>query len=105
MKDETPWQNLLKVHRGLWSMIHLVGAVERQIVGNSKAWADLVDVENVLRHTVGEVALIMKRNAGYLENPRNHRPGEELALKAQLAKARQAVADVLNEREDEHSHK
>lgn len=87
MINATPFQNLVKVHRDLWSAIHLVAEVERQIVGQSPAWSDLVDVENVLRHTVGEVALIMKRNASFLEKSLNIRQAEEFALKAKVAKA------------------
>lgn len=105
MNDYTTVQTLSKIHRELWWTIRLIGGLEVRLNGKSESWKDLVEVEKVLRETAAEIGKIIRRETAKGPNPRNDRPGSDLALKAQLAKARSAVASVLNEREDGPSHK
>lgn len=97
MNDYTTVQTLSKIHRELWWTIRLIGGLEVRLNGKSESWKDLVEVEKVLRSTAAEIGKIIRRETEKGPNQRNDRPGSDLALKAQLAKARQAVADVLTE--------
>ena len=105
MNAYTPMQTLAKIHRQLWWLIRLTGSVEVQFGPESASFADLCEVEKVMRVMVEEVSKIIRRERDKEPNQRNRRQGEELALKAQLAKARSAVASVLNERDNTQSHK
>jgi hypothetical protein len=105
MMKYTPLQTVNKCHRELWWTIRLMGAAEVQLDENSDARMDLGEVEKVLRHAVVELGRIIRAMEAKAPNQRIIRPGADLALKAQLAKARQAVASALEEREDGPSHK
>ena len=105
MTNYTPLQTLAKVHRELWWTIRLLGSVTVRLDGKNASWADCVEVDKVLRAAVEEVGKIIRRETENQQNPRNRRPGSDLALKAQLAKARGAVAEALKVVPDGPSHK
>ena len=105
MMKYTPLQTLNKVHRELWWTIRLLGAAEAQLDFNSDFRIDCGEVEKVLRAMTVEVSRIIRREDLKGENRRNIRPGADLALKAQLAKARGAVAEALKIVPDAPSHK
>lgn len=105
MNAYTPMQTLAKIHRELWWTIRLVGGLTIKVDGKSPIWKDLVEVEKVLRATVEEVGKIIRREQANAENLTNRRPGSDLALKAQLAKVRGAVAEALKVVPDGQSHK
>lgn len=105
MMKYTPLQTVNKCHRELWWTIRLMGAAEVQLDEQSDARIDLGEVEKVLRHAVLELGRIIRAMEAKDLNQRNIRPGSDLALKAQLAKARSAVAEALKVVPDRPSHK
>jgi hypothetical protein len=105
MMKYTPLQTVNKCHRELWWTIRLMGSAEVQLDEKSDARIDLGEVEKVLRAMVLELGRIIRQMEKKDLNRRNIRPGADLALKAQLAKARRVVASVLKESEDGTSHK
>ena len=105
MMKYTPLQTVNKCHRELWWTIRLMGSAQVQLDENSAARIDLGEVEKVLRHACIELGRIIRALEAKDPNQRIRRPGADLALKAQLAKARSVVASVLKEREDGQSHK
>lgn len=105
MRTYTPLQTLNQVHRQLWWLIRLLGAAQVQLNDNSPTRLDTQEVEKVLRAMTSELARIIRKLEPEVTKQRNYRPGEELALKAQLAKARQAVASALKVVPDDQSHK
>jgi hypothetical protein len=105
MMKYTPLQTVNKCHRELWWTIRLLGAAEVQLDEQSAERIDLGEIEKVLRHAVVELGRVIRQLEAKDTNRRIRRPGSDLALKAQLAKARQAVASALKEREDGPSHK
>jgi len=105
MMKYTPLQTVNKCHRELWWTIRLMGAAEVQLDEKSDARIDLGEIEKVLRAAVIELGRVIRYMEEKDTNQRIRRPGADLALKAQLAKARSAVASVLKEREDGPSHK
>jgi hypothetical protein len=105
MMKYTPVQTVNNCHRQLWRTIGLLKVAEVQLDEQSAARMDLGEVAKVLRHAaleLGRISAVMQFNG---PNRRSLRPGADLALKAQLAKARNAVASVLKERGDGPSHK
>jgi hypothetical protein len=105
MKTYTPLQTLKKFQRELWGSIRLLISVRTQLDEQSDSRIEVCEVEKVLRAMAGEIGRIIGREGSKVPNPRNIRQGEDFALKAQLAKARQAVASALKEREDWPSDK
>jgi hypothetical protein len=105
MMKYTPLQTVNKCHRELWWTIRLLGAAEVQLDEQSAERADLGECEKVLREVTRELGRIIRVLEEKDTNRRILRPGADLALKAQLAKARNAVASVLKERGDGPSHK
>jgi hypothetical protein len=105
MKEWTPVRILNHVQRELWRLIRLLNSVEVQLAAQSETRVELAEVQKVLRAMIVELGRIVGAEAKKVTNQRNIRQAEDFALKAQLAKARQAVASVLEEREDEPSHK
>jgi hypothetical protein len=101
----TPLQTLAKVHRELWWLIRLLGSVQAQLDETSNCRIDLGEVEKVLRAMTVELGRIIRAEESKVTNQRNVRQGSDLALKAQLAKARSAVAEALKVVPDEPSHK
>lgn len=105
MRAVTPLEHLFRARRGLRWTIELLRKAQSGLGEKPDSWMDVIEVEKVLRHTVDQLSKIIRREDWSEEKPRNDRPGADLALKAKLAKVRGAVAKVLKEREDEHSHK
>lgn len=105
MSDSVLLQDLLVVSRDLWKLKSHLRAAWRHTQLESAARGDVEELQKVLAALHDEVFKLIAQERGNVPNQRNDRPGSDLALKAQLAKARQAVADVLNEREDDPSHK
>lgn len=105
MTKYTALQTVNKCHRELWWTIRLMGAAEVQLDETSDARVDLGEVQKVLRHAVLELGRIIRAMEAEATNQRNNRPGSDLALKAQLAKARGAVAAALKVVPDGQSHK
>ena len=105
MTNYTPLQTLAKVHRELWWAIRLLGSAQAQLDFNSGFRVDMGEVEKVLRAMTVEVSRIIRREDLKAVNRRNVRPGSDLALKAQLAKARGAVAEALKVVPGGPSHK
>ena len=87
MNAYTPMQTLAKIHRQLWWLVRLTGSVEVQLGAESASFADLCEVEKVLRATVEEVRKIMSREHANAVNQGNIRQARDFALKAKVAKA------------------
>lgn len=105
MNAYTPMQTLAKIHRQLWWLIRLTGSVEVQFGPESASFADLCEVEKVMRATVEEVRKIMSREHANAVNQGNLRQARDFALKASVAKSRVVSARELKEREESQSHK
>ena len=105
MSDSVLLQDLLVVSRDLWKLKSHFRAAWRHTQVDSAARGDVEELQKVLATLHDEVFRFIARERGEGPNQRNHRQGEELALKAQLAKARQAVAEALNDVPGGHSHK
>jgi hypothetical protein len=101
----TPLQTLAKCHRELWWTIRLLGSAQAQLDYNSDCRIDTGEVEKVLRAMTIELGRIIRAEESKVTNQRNVRQGSDLALKAQLAKARSAVAEALEVVPDGQSHK
>ena len=87
MNAYTPMQTLAKIHRQLWWLIRLTGSVEVQFGPESASFADLCEVEKVMRATVEEVRKIMSREHANAVNQGNLRQARDFSLKAKIAKA------------------
>jgi hypothetical protein len=105
MMKYTPLQTVNKCHRELWWTIRLLGAAEVQLDENSDARMDLGEVEKVLRHAVVELGRIIRALEAKDTNSRIRRPGADLALKAQVAKATHVAVGSLKVDEADQSHK
>ena len=92
MTKYTPLQTLAKVHSQLWWNIRLVGSIEIMLGPESESWNDLIDVEKVLRCTVAQLDVIIRREREKTSDHRNIRLAEDFALKAKVAKASPIVA-------------
>ena len=88
MMKYTPLQTVNKCHRELWWTIRLLGSAEVQLDEKSNERIDLGEVEKVLRHAVIELGRIIRGMEANDTKHRYLRPGADLALKAQVAKAR-----------------
>lgn len=105
MNRYTVLQTLAKCHRELWWTIRLLGSAQAQLDQNSDPRIAIGEVEKVLRAMTVELGQIIRSEESKGLNQRNVRPGSDLALKAQLAKARHAVAEALKVVPDGPSHK
>ena len=57
----------------------------------AESWNDLIDVEKVLRCIVAQLDVIIRREREKTSDHRNIRLAEDFALKAKIAKAREAA--------------
>lgn len=89
------------VHHAIWKM----RLAQKEMPGDSDAFRDCADINQVLEKVVVEIDKLLSRGHAARRNSLNHRQAEEFALKAQLAKARQAVAEALKDIPDGPSHK
>lgn len=87
MMKYTPLQTLAKVNSQLWWNIRLVGSIEVQLDEGSASWNDLVEIEKVLRCTVAQLEVVIRREREKEPNQGNLRQAREFALKASVAKA------------------
>ena len=81
------------VHHAIWKM----RLAQKEMPGDSDASRDCAEINRVLEQAVAEIDKLLSRGHAARRNSLNHRQAEDLALKAQLAKARQAVADALKD--------
>lgn len=105
MKGYTSFQTLTKIYNELGWTVRLLVGVQAKFEEKSKTRIDLGDIERVLRTAQAEVGRIIRLQTSNEPKSLNHRQAEDSALKAQLAKARDAVASALEDVEDGHSHK
>ena len=105
MTKYTPLQTLAKVHSQLWWNIRLVGSIEVQLDEGSESWNDLVEVEKVLRCTVAQLDVIIRRERDKQPNQGNLRRARDFALKASVAKASEPVIAVVKDGVLTPSHK
>jgi len=105
MMKYTPLQTVNKCHRELWWTIRLMGSAEVQLDEKSDARIDLGEIEKVLRAAVIELGRVIRAMEEKDTNQRYQRPGADLALKAQIAKARYSELSEAEKREYERSHK
>jgi hypothetical protein len=96
---------LYDVRRELMETIQLVKFVHVQLDEKSDTGIDVYEVGKVLRAMVNEVGRIIRAAESKVPNQRNIRPGADLALKAQLAKARWTELSEAEKRQREQSHK
>jgi|SRR5215469_7575904 len=105
MMKYTPLQTVNKCHRELWWTIRLMGAAEVQLDEKSDARIDLGEIEKVLRAAVIELGRVIRYMEAQDTNQRIRRPGADLALKAQIAKARYSELSEAEKRKFDASHK
>jgi hypothetical protein len=105
MMKYTPLQTVNKCHRELWLTIRLLGAAVVQLDEQSAERIDLVEVDKVLRAMVFELGRIRRVMESKELKQRILRPGADLALKAQVAKARWTELSEAEKRQREPSHK
>jgi hypothetical protein len=105
MTTWTPLHTLIKVCHELGWWTNMLSTARIQLDEDSESRIEVYEVQKVLRAMTVELERIIRVEKSKLPNRRNIRPGADLALKAQLAKARWTELSEAEKRQREQSHK